>query len=173
MIPEARQPVKALSDRACGCACRFSAAAVVVAAGLVFVVDGRAGAAPFALPGLVAFFDGEGGDGEHDGGIGPPEAEGRVDREADEHSGGEVGAEQVLGAFACGRAGSQTLADAVLRVAELGHDDDARDREADPDPARVGVLAGDQGAGRVLRDVGGEEEEADRDESFGVSFGVF
>ena len=36
----------------------------------------------------------------------------------------------------------------------------------------VGVLAGDQGADRVLGDVGGEQEEADRDEPFGASFGV-
>ena len=36
----------------------------------------------------------------------------------------------------------------------------------------MGVLAGDQGADRVLRDVGGEQEEADRDEAFGASFGV-
>jgi hypothetical protein len=77
---------------------------------------------------VVAFVDGEGGDGERDGGIGPPEAEGGVEREADEYSGGELGAEQVLGAFAGGGAGSQALADAVLRVAELGHDDDAGDR---------------------------------------------
>ena len=68
----------------------------------------------------MAFVDGEGGDGEAGGGVGPPEAEGGVEREADEYSGGEVGAEQVLGAFAGGGAGSQALADAVLRVAELG-----------------------------------------------------
>ena len=55
---------------------------------------------------------------ERDGGVGPPEAEGGVEREAGEHAGGEVGAEQVLGAFAGGRAGAQALADAVLGVAE-------------------------------------------------------
>ena len=71
---------------------------------------------------------GEGGDGERDGGIGPPEAEGGVEREAREHAGGEVGAEQVLGAFAGGGAGAEALADAVLGVAEQGHDDDAGDR---------------------------------------------
>ena len=65
---------------------------------------------------------------ERDGGIGPPEAEGGVEREADEHSGGEVGAEHVLGAFAGGRAGAEALADAVFGFAELGHDDDAGDR---------------------------------------------
>ena len=108
------------------------------AAGVVFAVDGRGGAAAVALPGLAAFFDGEGGDGERDGGIGPPEAEGCVEREAGEHSCGEVGAEQVLGAFAGGGARSQALADAVLGLAELGHDDDAGDREADPGPADVG-----------------------------------
>ena len=93
---------------------------------------------------------------ERDGGIGPPEAEGGVEREACEHAGGEVGAEQVLGAFAGGGAGAEAMAEAVLGVAEEGHDDDAGDREADPEPAGVGVLAGDQGADRVLRDVGGE-----------------
>jgi hypothetical protein len=36
----------------------------------------------------------------------------------------------------------------------------------------VGVLAGDQGADRVLGDVGREEEEADGDEPLGASFGV-
>jgi hypothetical protein len=40
------------------------------AAGVVFAVGGRGGAAAFALPGLVAFFYGERGDGERDGGIG-------------------------------------------------------------------------------------------------------
>src|ERR1039458_2958854 len=73
---------------------RQSAATVVAAAGVVFVVGRRGGTAALALPGLVAFEDGEGGDGERDGGIGPPDAEGGVEREACEHSGGEVGAEQ-------------------------------------------------------------------------------
>jgi hypothetical protein len=35
-----------------------------------------------------------------------------------------------------------------------------------------GVLAGDQDPDRVLRDVGGEQEEADRDEALGMSFAV-
>ena len=101
--------------------------AVVGAAAGVVGVDRVTGAAAVAAPGLAAFFDGEAGDGQRDGGVGPPEAERGVEREACEYSGGEVGAEKVLGAFAGGRAGSQPLADAVFGGAELGHDDDAGD----------------------------------------------
>jgi hypothetical protein len=35
-----------------------------------------------ASPGLVAFVDGERGDGERDGGVGPPQAERGVEHEA-------------------------------------------------------------------------------------------
>ena len=85
----------------------------VRAAGAVDV--GRdAAAATCAPPGLLAFFDGAGSDGERHGGVGPPEAESGVERDACEHSRGEVGAEKVLGAFAGGCAGSEAVADAVL-----------------------------------------------------------
>lgn len=36
------------------------------AAGVAFAVDGRGGAAALAWPDLVAFFDGDGGDGERE-----------------------------------------------------------------------------------------------------------
>ena len=43
-----------------------------------------------------------------------------------------------------------------------------------PIPSQLvwGCSPSDQGADRVLGDVGGEQEEADRDEPFGASFGV-
>ena len=52
----------------------------------------------------AAFVDGERGDAERDGGVGPPQAEGGVERQAGEDTGGEVGAEHVLRALAGGRA---------------------------------------------------------------------
>ena len=122
----------------------------------MFVIDRWRGAAAVALPGCPAFLEGEDGDGERDGGIDPPEPEGRVEREACEDADRKVGAEQVLGAFARGRTGAEALADAVFGFAEERHDDDARDRQADSEPAGAGVLAGDQDADRVLGDVRGE-----------------
>src|SRR5450755_563060 len=106
---------------------RRSVAAAVFAA-VVVGAGGWSGAAAFAVPGLVALFDRERGDRERDRGIGPPEAERGVEREACEYAGGEVGAEHVLGAFAGGGAGAEALADSLLGVGELGHDDDAGER---------------------------------------------
>ena len=66
--------------------------------------DRCAGAAALAAPGLAAFVESERGDAKRDRGVGPPESEGDVERQAREDAGGEVGAEHVLRALAGGRA---------------------------------------------------------------------
>lgn len=128
-------------------------------------------AAAFTAPGLATFVDCEGGDRERDRWVGPPESEGGVDHEAREDSCGEVGAEHVLGALSAGGRGAELQADALLGAAERGHED-AGGREADAEPAGGGVSAGDQGAKRVLGDVGGEQEEADCDELLRALLGL-
>ena len=58
------------------------------------------GAAALAAPALAPFAGGDGGDDERGDRVGPPPAEGGVERESDEQGGGEVGAEHVLPALA-------------------------------------------------------------------------
>src|ERR1035437_7558211 len=147
--------------------------AAVVAAGVVGVYGDRGGgAAAFAAPGLAAFFDRERGDAERDNRVGPPESEGDVQRQAYEHAGGEVGAEHVLGSFAGGGARGELGTDAAPGASEERHDEHAGDRQADPDPADAGTVGIDKGAQRGLGDIGGEQEEADRDEPLGALLGV-
>jgi hypothetical protein len=57
----------------------------------------RWGAAVLAAPGFEALADGDGGDDEADGRIGPGPAERGVEDQADEKNGGKVGAQQGLG----------------------------------------------------------------------------
>src|ERR1700737_2474728 len=93
---------------------RGSGAAVLPAGVVGVCADWCGGAAAFAAPGLAALFDRESGDAERDHRVGPPESEGDVQRQAYEHAGGEVGAEHVLGSFACGGARAELGTDAVL-----------------------------------------------------------
>src|SRR6185312_7674460 len=53
------------------------------------------GAAALAAPAVASLAGGDGGDDERGGRVGPPPAEGCVEREPDQQRGGEVGAEQV------------------------------------------------------------------------------
>ena len=80
--------------------------------------------------------------------------------EADENCEREVGAEDVLGAFACGGGGVELVAESFLCSSEEGHEHDADDREPDPDPACLRVLAADEAVQCFDDDVGGEQEEA-------------
>jgi hypothetical protein len=54
--------------------------------------------------------------------------------------------------------------DAGCGVREQWHRDQGDDREADPDGAARGVIAGGERDCRVNGDVGGEQPEDDRDE---------
>jgi hypothetical protein len=63
-------------------------------------MPGESAGAVFAAPGLDAFAYGERGDEKADGGIEPPGAESGVGEQANQNCGSQVGAQQVLGAFA-------------------------------------------------------------------------
>ena len=104
--------------------------------------------------------------------VGPPPAQGGVESQSDEECGGEVGAEQVLAAFAVPGAGAELPGDVGFGAGEQRHRDQRDDREADPDRAAAGVIAAGEGDGRVDGDVCGEQPEGDRDELLGASLGV-
>jgi hypothetical protein len=64
--------------------------------------------------------------------------------------------------------GSHALADALLGDADRGHEHERADRQPDPDPACIGVLAAGEVAHRLDGDVGSKDEELDRDETLGA-----
>ncbi len=130
------------------------------------------GAAALAAPALASFAGGDCGDDEAGGRVGPPPAEGCVERESDEQRRGEVGAEQVLSALAASGVRVESASDAGFGVGEERHRDQGDDREADPDRAARGMIAGSERDGRLDGDVCGEEPEGARDELLGASFGV-
>ena len=98
--------------------------------------------------------------------------EGGVESQSDEESSGEVGAEEVLAAFAVPGAGPELAGRRSPWRGEQRHRDQRDDRDADPDRAAAGVIAAGEGDGRVDGDVCGEQPEGDRDELLGASLGV-
>lgn len=62
------------------------------------------------------------------------------------------------------RDGAELPGETLLRDAEHGHPDQAAGGQADTEPARLGLLAGDQLVQRLDRDRGREQEELHRDE---------
>ena len=130
------------------------------------------GAAALAAPALASLAGGNGGDDESGERVGPPPAEGGVESQSDEESSGEVGAEEVLAAFAVPGAGPELAGDVGFGAGEQRHRDQRDDREADPDRAAAGVIAAGEGDGRVDGDVCGKQPEGDRDELLGASLGV-
>jgi hypothetical protein len=62
--------------------------------------------------------------------------------------------------------------DPTLDAREQGHRHGREGSEADPDPARFGVLAAGQGANRLDPDVGRQDEEAEGDQLLGPPLGT-
>jgi hypothetical protein len=128
-------------------------------------------AAVVALPGLSSFVNGECGNEQSDCWVEPPQSEEGVGEQAEKRGGGEVGAEQVLAAFALGGVGVNAGADASLRDAERWHDDQAGDGQADTEPTGAGLVLVDQRVDCVAGDIGGEEEKGDGDGLLRALFG--
>lgn len=106
---------------------------------------------------------GQGGDEQPDGGVEPPPTQQRVGQQPDQDRAGQVGAQQVLDALPGGGPGAEAGTEALLRHAQQRHDDHAGGGESDAQPAGCGPVPGQQGGDRVVGDVRGEQEEADRD----------
>ena len=139
-------------------------------------VEGAAGervgdAAPLPLPRLAALLDGQRGDQQPDDRIQPPRAPEHVAQQPEQQRPGQVGAEHVLPALALRGGGAELVGEPLLGDAERRHEDHARDREPDPDPAVLGPLVADERAHRLDRDVGREQEELDRDELLRAGLG--
>src|SRR5436190_23227689 len=128
-------------------------------AAVVLTSRGSGDAAALAAPGLDALVDGESRDYESRHRVEPPDAKESVAAKPDQEGHRHVGAEQVLGALAGGRRRADPLADPLLGDPEHGHEDDRARREPNPDPTRLGLVAAEQVATGLDRDVGGEEEE--------------
>src|SRR5829696_3643407 len=150
-------------------ACGSSGTAVVFAAR---PRERVADAAALATPRLATLLDGDRDDQQADGGVEPPGAGERVAQQTQQQRAGEIGAEHVLPPFSLGRSRSELLREPLLGDAEQRHQDDARDREPDADPALVGPFAADQRPQRLDRDVGSEQEELDRDELLRARLGA-
>src|SRR2546428_5960433 len=72
-------------------------------------------AAALAAPAFLPLPDGERSDGKGGERVEPPQPEQRVTEQADEDGGGEVGAEDVLGALAGGRCRAEARTQTVLQ----------------------------------------------------------
>ena len=105
-------------------------------------------------------------------GVGPPEAEEGIRAEADEDRERQVGAEHVLGSFACGRVRAELVAEPFLDAAELRHERDADEREADSDPACPCLVAGGEVLDGGDDDVRREQEEGGGDDLLCACLGV-
>ena len=103
--------------------------------------EGIGDAAAFTPPGLVSFFDSDGDDQQADRRVEPPCPNERVAEEAEEQRSGQVGTQQVLPSFALGRRRAELVGKALLGDAEQRHQDHARGRESDPDPALLRALS--------------------------------
>jgi hypothetical protein len=143
--------VAAISDRG-GCCWRAAATGITAPAGS-------------PLP------QGDASDGERCEWISPPPAEECVRAQADQKGDGEVRTEEILGAFGDGGARAQLLADAALGAREQRHSQRGECRQADPDPACLGVVAADQVSARLNSDVDGKHEEGARDQLLGTALG--
>ena len=111
----------------------------------------------------MSFPDRPARDSERDHAIEPPPPGQGVGEQADEDRSGQVGAQQVLGAFPGGGGGAEPLAEAALGDAERRFEDEGPGGQREPDPALLRVIARDQALDALGCDVGREQVEADGD----------
>src|SRR2546423_5360462 len=121
-----------------------------------------------AAPALTPLLDRDGRDEEGGCGIHPPEPEQRVRAEADQKRDRQIRAQLRLRRLLDRRRGVQLAADAALPGRQQRHRRRCEGGEADPEPARVRLVAADQRAQRLDADVGGEDEEGDGEQLLGA-----
>src|SRR5581483_431909 len=129
-------------------------------------------AAVVAAPGFAAFLYGEDGDPVGGDGIGPPPAERRVEGEAGEENGRQVGAQEGLGRVGDEGVAVEGPSGAALGGGEDWHDDEGCDGDGDAGNGLLRPLGQDEVACRADGDVAGEREERGGDESQRGAFAI-
>ena len=128
--------------------------------------------AALAAPAFPPLLDCNPGDDKGGEGVRPPEPCYGIQDEADEQRDGEVRTELSLRGLLHGRGRSKLVTDTTLHTREEWHRHGCESCQTDADPTCLRMLAAGERADGLDADVGGEDEEAQRDQLLGASLSM-